>query len=103
MFYRFVPMFSHIFHIFTVCDVIYDPFFTRKPPISEKNFLVHLFALFVLSTNTTSQNIGRTDAWAVPHLKYFWGTVPPVPLGLRPCMWLFSLSKRVAMGVGRHF
>ena len=38
------------------------------------------FTLFVLShtsDNTTSQNIGGTDAWAVPHLK-FWGTVPPV-------------------------
>ena len=26
--------------------------------------------------NTTSQNIGGTDAWALPHLK-FGGTVPP--------------------------
>src|SRR6218665_706712 len=26
-----------------------------------------------------------TDAWAVPHLKFWAGTVPLVPLGLRLC------------------
>jgi len=40
------------------------------------------FTLFILSRasdNTTSENIGGgTDAWAVPHLK-FWEIVPPVP------------------------
>jgi len=39
------------------------------------------FTLFVLSRasdNTISQNIGGTDAWAVPHLKFF-GDRPPVP------------------------
>src|SRR6218665_1859970 len=25
-----------------------------------------------------------------PHLKFWGGTVPPVPLGLRPCILLFS-------------
>src|SRR6218665_2460295 len=34
---------------------------------------------------------GGTDAWAVHHLK-FWGTVPPVPLGLRPCTNLLSFD-----------
>jgi len=29
------------------------------------------------SNNTTSPNIGGTDAWAVPHLK-FWGDRPQV-------------------------
>jgi len=46
----------------------------------------HLFTLFILSrasNNTTSQNIGGTDAWAVPHLK-FGG---PSPLGIRPCVF----------------
>src|SRR6218665_3026643 len=43
--------------------------------------MTSFFTLFVLSRttgNTTSQNIGGTDAWAVPHLKC-WGTVPPFP------------------------
>ena len=55
------------------------------------------FTLFVLSRasdNTTSQNIGGTDAWAVPHLT-FWGDRPPVPLGLR--LW-----KRLTPNQGRH-
>jgi len=37
------------------------------------------FTQFVLShasDNTTSQNIGETDAWVVPHLK-FWRDRPP--------------------------
>jgi len=44
------------------------------------------FTLLLLSRasdNTTSQNIGGTDAWAVP-TSNFCGTVPPVPLGTRP-------------------
>src|SRR6218665_2381894 len=60
-------------------NVVYDPFLTRKTP-----FLT-LFILSRTSDNTTFQNIGETDAWAVPHLK-FWGTVPLFPLGLRPCL-----------------
>src|SRR6218665_3416902 len=52
---------------------------SQKATISEKNSLMTpLFNLFVLSRasdNTTSQNIGGTDA----NLKFFGGTVPPVP------------------------
>ena len=43
--------------------------------------MTNFFTQFVLSQasdNTTSRNIGGTDAWAVPHLK-FWGDRPPVP------------------------
>ena len=36
------------------------------------------FVFCLTSHNSTSQNIGGTDAWAVPHLK-FGGTVPPSP------------------------
>src|SRR6218665_1164912 len=70
--------FSHIFHMFTMLNVVYDHFLTRK---------TQFFTLFMLSRtsdNTTSQNIGGTNAWASPHLK-FWGDRPPQPpLGLRP-------------------
>ena len=34
--------------------------------------------------NTTSPNIGGTNAWAVPPSQFFGGIRPPVPLGLRP-------------------
>jgi len=76
--FRIFPFF---FRIFTMLNVIYDPFLTRKTPF---------FTLFILSRapeNTTSQNIGGTDAWAVPHLKLFWGDRPLSPfLGLHPCV-----------------
>src|SRR6218665_2358829 len=71
---------------------IYDPFFTRKTTISEKNSLIRpFFTLFVLSRRasdiTTPLNIGGTNAWAVPHLKFFFcGGVPQSALGLRPCL-----------------
>src|SRR6218665_1860648 len=57
---RIVPFFSHIFRMFTMLNVVYDHFLTRKPPF---------FTLFILSRtsdNTTSQNIGGTNARAVP-------------------------------------
>src|SRR6218665_1509922 len=31
------------------------------------------------------QILWGTDAWAVPQLKFFWGTAP-IPLSVRPCM-----------------
>src|SRR6218665_1560114 len=74
---RIFPFLSHIFRMFTVLNVVYDHFLTRK---------TQFFTLFMLSRtsdNTTSQNIGGTNAWAVPPPKILGGTVPPVPLGLR--------------------
>src|SRR6218665_3009035 len=49
---RIFPFFSHIFRMFTMLNVVYDHFLTRKPPF---------FTLFILSRtfdNTASQNIG---------------------------------------------
>src|SRR6218665_3638285 len=45
------PFFSHIFRMFTMLNVVYDHFLTRKPPFS-------LFILSRTSDNTASQNIG---------------------------------------------
>jgi len=63
--------------------IIYDPFFTRKTPISENNSLTtplfYSVRTFTRIRQTTSQNIGGTDAWAVP-TSNFRGTVPPVPI-----------------------
>src|SRR6218665_2210704 len=71
-------------------NVVYDHFLTRKPPF---------FTLFILSRtsdNTASQNIGGDNAWAVPHLKFWGGPSPPVPLGLRPWAQDISLLLKLA-------
>jgi|SRR6218665_2521523 len=55
-------------------------FVAGRPLFHQKFFHITFFRHFVLSRisfNTTSPSIGRTDAWAAPHLK-FWGSVPPV-------------------------
>src|SRR6218665_3316475 len=63
-------------------NVFSDPFFTRKTPISENNSLMTPFLLCshfrTHPTNSTSQNIGGTDAWAVP-TSNFWGPSPQAP------------------------
>src|SRR6218665_4146773 len=64
---------SHIFRVCTMQNVVYDPFLTRKTPCFT------LFRLSRTSGNTTSQNIGGTDAWAVPHLIFGGGAVPQSP------------------------
>ena len=77
---RIFPFFSHIFRMFTMLNVVYDHFLTRKPSY---------FSLFILSRtsdNTTSQNIGGTNAWAVPPPQILGGRPPSLPLGLRLCM-----------------
>ena len=53
----------------------------------RKHLFLTIFILSRTSDNTTSQNIGGTNAWAAPHLKFLGGTVPPVypSLGLHPC------------------
>src|SRR6218665_2551341 len=76
-----------IFHIFVACNVVFYSFFTRKTPISENNSFTTPFLLCSCfrthPTNTTSQNMGGRMHGPSPHLK-FWGTVPPIPLGLHP-------------------
>ena len=72
-------------------NVVYDPFFTRKNNYFRKEFLddtfFYSFRTFArIRQHYTSQNIGGTDAWAVPPPQIFGGTVPPVsprfpPLG----------------------
>ena len=59
---------------------VYDPFLTRKTP---------LFTLFILSRTTLLLKIlGRTNAWAVPHLKLWGGDRSPSPLlGFSPCAY----------------
>src|SRR6218665_3681187 len=75
---RIFLFFSHIFRMFTMLNVVYDHFLTRKPPFST------LFILSRTSDNTASQNIGGTNAWAVPPPQILGGPFPQSPLGLRP-------------------
>src|SRR6218665_1025550 len=69
--FRIFPFFfPQIFRIFTMLNVVYDPFLTRK---THFFYSVHTFTY--IQQHYTSQNIGGTDAWAVP---------PPQILGDRP-------------------
>jgi len=86
------PFFSHrlwfsdFFFRFSIsllpCSVVYDPFFTRKTPVSENNFFITpFFTLFVLSHASDKHYFSKywgTDAWAVP-TSIFWGDRPPSP------------------------
>src|SRR6218665_107649 len=50
--FRIFPFFYQIFRIFTMLNIVYDPFLSRK------TFFSTLFILSHASDNTTSQNIG---------------------------------------------
>src|SRR6218665_3025871 len=82
---RIFPFFSHIFRMFTVLNVVYDHFLTR-----ETQFFT-LFMLSRTSDNTTPQNIGGTNAWAVPPPQILGGPSPQSPPGLRP--WRRAMVK----------
>ena len=77
--------------MFTMLNVVYDHFLTRKPPF---------FTLFILSRtsdNTGSQNIGGTNAWAVPPPQILGRTFPQTPLGLHPCTQRWPLGWAVGV------
>ena len=64
-----------------------EPFITKNrfsaPEISENIFRDLVLCLTCNNSRPTSQNIGGTKVWAVPHLKFLEGTVPQAPLSLR--------------------
>src|SRR6218665_2308484 len=72
---RIFPFFSHIFRMFTMLNVVYDHFLTRKPPFFTLSILSHT------SDNTASQNIRGDQCMGRPPTSNFGGTVPPSPLG----------------------
>src|SRR6218665_2474 len=86
-------------------NVVYDPFLTRTTAISEKilydTFFFTLFVLSRTSDNTTSQNIGGTDAWAVPHLKFL-GRPSPVSLVSSPKV-LYNYAEIILFLKSYHF
>src|SRR6218665_3220322 len=88
-FFSHRPGFSDFYSLYCV-KFVYDPFFTRKSTISEKNSLTTPFFLLCSSfrarpTTLLLKILGRTNAWAVPHLKFLGGPSPQSPLGLRHC------------------
>src|SRR6218665_3009531 len=72
----------------------YHPFFTRKTTISEKDsFIRPFFTLFILSRasdNTTSLNIGGTNAWASPTSNFLGDRPPQFPAPAYNGDWLIA-------------
>src|SRR6218665_236995 len=83
------PFFFQIFRIFTVLNVVYDPFFIRKKHYFRKKLLDNtLFTLFVLSRasdNTLLLKILVEDGCMgrPPTSTFFFGP-PSSPLSLCP-------------------
>src|SRR6218665_567060 len=76
-----------ILRFFPVLNVVYDPFFTRKIPISEKNSLIRPFFYSLRTFARIRQHYFSkywgTNAWAVLPTSNL-GADPQVSLGLRP-------------------
>src|SRR6218665_617484 len=69
-FFRFSLSFPYVYYV--KCRI--SPF-----PHKKNTQFFTLFMLSRTSNNTASQNIGGTNAWAVPPTSNFGGTVPPSP------------------------
>src|SRR6218665_2943022 len=67
-------LFSHIFRMFTMLNVVYDHFLTRKTLFFTLFILSHTLLLKILG----DQCMGR------PSPQIFGAPSPPIPLGLRP-------------------
>src|SRR6218665_3331550 len=66
------------------CYITYKTTISEKIPLPHLLYSVHsLLSYASIRPNTTSPNIGGTDAWAVPTSNF--GAVLQFPLSLRPC------------------
>ena len=105
---------DHVFQIFPypfsrfsislLCQMSYMTLSSpEKPVFQEINSLITPFlTLFVLSRashNTTSQNIGGMDAWAIPSPPQILGGPSPSPLGLRPCLLIILYTVRLSINI----
>src|SRR6218665_2426154 len=82
--FRIFPFFSRIFCIFTMLNVVYDPFLTRETTISERNSFMTLFSLssyFRAHPTLLLKILGRDGCMGRLPTSNFGGTVPP---GLPP-------------------
>src|SRR6218665_719209 len=86
-------------YLYCVKCLVYDPFFKRKTTISEKIPLRHHFLLCSYfrahPTTLLLKILGGLMHGPSPHLKFFGGTVHPVPLGLRPCKGWLRIDTRI--------
>ena len=73
-FFLVIDQVFQIFRFFTVLNVIYDPFFTRKTAISEKNSLIRpfftLFPDFDLAPKR-KEKFGYCGSLAIADCSYF--------------------------------
>ena len=88
LFFSHRPGFSDVPFLYPDFPYLYYVKCRKWPFPHTKNTFLTLFILSRTSDNTTSQNIGETDAWAVPPPQSFLGDRPPVPLGLRPWAYI---------------
>src|SRR6218665_4173235 len=85
------PSFSDFFHIFAACNIVFYDRSSRENPLFQKiipsrvTSFYSVRALQRIRPTLLLKIFGGTDAWASP-TSNFGGTVPPVPLGLRPCL-----------------
>src|SRR6218665_4230084 len=106
--FQISPVFIQIFHVFTVFNVIYDPF-TRKAPISEKNSLMTpFFTLFVFSRASDKHYFskywgGRMHGPSPPPQIFFGGDRPCPPIGLRPWTMRWLHLSRPTLANGRRY
>ena len=70
---RIFPFFSHIFRMFTMLNVVYDHFLTRKTQFST------LFMLSRTSDNTTSQQYWGDQCMGGSPTSNFGGDRTPSP------------------------
>src|SRR6218665_414958 len=80
------PFFSDIFRMFTVLNVVYDHFLTRKTQFFT------LFMLSRISDNTTSQNIVGPMHGRSPPPKILGGPSPPVPPRSPPLLLTHTIT-----------
>src|SRR6218665_3243133 len=71
---RIFHFFSHIFHMFTMLNVVYMTISSQ-----EKHNFSLCSCFHEHPTTLLLKILGRTNAWAVPHLKFFLGPSPQPP------------------------
>src|SRR6218665_2426244 len=75
--FQIFPYFSHIFPVFAMLNVIFDPFLTGTK--RKNTFFYSVHTLTRIRQHYFSKYWG-TNAWAVPSPQIL-GDRPPVPLG----------------------
>ena len=88
----FIDQVFQILRFFTLLNVVYNPFFTRKTTISEKNSLIRPFFYSVRTFACIRQHYFSKYLGGPMHgpspTSNFWGDRPSsAPLDLRPCIW----------------